>query len=229
MKNKKLFSIAVGFAATLFASGLFVACKKDSQHKHDYAESVTESAECTEEGVKTFTCECGDTYTEVIPALGHDYKVVTSIAANCTDPEKEQVKCERCNDEKLQVKEGGQPALGHDWVTDRTISASCDEAEKVHQTCDRTDCDAERTIVKEGGQAALGHHYVADESTRLEPDCTHDGGVTMKCDREGCSDSYREVVYALGHTDDGTKSEVHQATCEEEGYTVRHCSVCDTD
>lgn len=229
MKNKKAFSIAVCLSATLLGSVLFVACNEKSQHQHDYAASITQEATCTEDGVKTFTCECGDTYTEAIPALDHDYKVTASIAANCTEPEKEQVKCERCNEETVRVKEGGQPALGHDWITDATIPATCDEPEKVHQTCNRTDCDAERTVNKEGGQTALGHHYVADESTRTEPDCTHDGGVTMKCDREGCTDSYWEVTPALGHTDDGTKSEVHQATCEEEGYTVRHCSVCDTD
>lgn len=221
--------IAICLASTLFGSVLLTACSDTPQHVHDYVQSVTKEATCTEDGVKTFTCECGDTYTEPISALGHDYKVTGTIAANCTEPEKEQVKCERCNDETIRAKEGGQPALGHDWVTDATIPATCDDPEKVHQTCNRTDCDADRTVNKEGGQAALGHHYVADESTRTQPDCTHEGGVTMKCDREGCTDSYWHITPALGHTDDGTKNEVHQATCEDEGYTVHHCLVCDKD
>lgn len=38
---------------------------------HSYVESVTKEATCTEAGEKTFACECGLSYTEEIPALGH--------------------------------------------------------------------------------------------------------------------------------------------------------------
>lgn len=34
---------------------------------------VTQPATCTEDGVLTYTCECGETRTEAIPALGHDW------------------------------------------------------------------------------------------------------------------------------------------------------------
>ncbi|MDD6265714.1 MAG: InlB B-repeat-containing protein, partial [Clostridia bacterium] len=49
-------------------------------HTHVYTGTVTKKATCTEKGVKTFTCECGDSYTEDIPALGHtfgEWSVVT--------------------------------------------------------------------------------------------------------------------------------------------------------
>ncbi|MDD6264926.1 MAG: InlB B-repeat-containing protein, partial [Clostridia bacterium] len=49
-------------------------------HTHVYTATVTKEATCTEKGVKTFTCECGDSYTEDIPALGHtfgEWSVVT--------------------------------------------------------------------------------------------------------------------------------------------------------
>ena len=39
-------------------------------HTHSYAEIVTKEPTCIEKGVKTFTCSCGDTYTEDIPATG---------------------------------------------------------------------------------------------------------------------------------------------------------------
>ena len=42
-------------------------------HTHSYAETVTTAATCTTAGVKTFTCECGDSYTESIPATGHSW------------------------------------------------------------------------------------------------------------------------------------------------------------
>ncbi|MFQ9390174.1 MAG: hypothetical protein ACLR1V_16505 [Coprococcus sp.] len=35
---------------------------------------VTKEATCTEDGVKTNTCTvCGETKTEIIPAVGHQY------------------------------------------------------------------------------------------------------------------------------------------------------------
>lgn len=47
-------------------------------HSYDTSEIKT-SATCTEDGVREFTCStCGGTYTEKIPAKGHDYVVVGS-------------------------------------------------------------------------------------------------------------------------------------------------------
>ena len=37
-------------------------------HTHSYTAEVTAEATCTAEGTKTFTCSCGDAYTEAIPA-----------------------------------------------------------------------------------------------------------------------------------------------------------------
>ena len=42
----------------------------ESAHEHDYASVVTAST-CTEDGYTTYSCDCGDSYTEVIPATGH--------------------------------------------------------------------------------------------------------------------------------------------------------------
>ena len=53
---------------------LFVYEKKAEEHTHVFDEGkVTKEPTCTEPGVKTFTCSCGETKTEEIPALGHDY------------------------------------------------------------------------------------------------------------------------------------------------------------
>ncbi|MBE6948088.1 MAG: hypothetical protein E7454_07580 [Ruminococcaceae bacterium] len=41
-----------------------------SEHKHSYASDVTTAATCGKDGVKTFTCSCGDSYTEKIAATG---------------------------------------------------------------------------------------------------------------------------------------------------------------
>lgn len=41
------------------------------EHTHTYTSTVTTPATCTTPGVRTYTCDCSDTYTESIPALGH--------------------------------------------------------------------------------------------------------------------------------------------------------------
>ena len=48
--------------------------------KHSYTSVVTDPT-CTEPGCITYACHCGDTYTEEIPALGHDY--VNGICTRC--------------------------------------------------------------------------------------------------------------------------------------------------
>ena len=42
-------------------------------HTHSYTSSVTTAATCTTAGVRTYTCTCGDSYTEEIAATGHNY------------------------------------------------------------------------------------------------------------------------------------------------------------
>ena len=43
------------------------------EHIHSYTAVVTTKATCTQAGVKTFICNCGESYTSVIPATGHSF------------------------------------------------------------------------------------------------------------------------------------------------------------
>ena len=42
-------------------------------HTHSYASKITKAATCTTDGIKTYTCSCGDSYTETVKATGHKY------------------------------------------------------------------------------------------------------------------------------------------------------------
>lgn len=46
-------------------------------HTHSYTSSVTANPTCTNNGTNTFTCSCGDSYTESIPATGHQWVTKT--------------------------------------------------------------------------------------------------------------------------------------------------------
>lgn len=61
----------------------YVLVDESTKHEHSYTGTVTKAPTCTEQGTKTFTCSCGDSYTESIPSTGHSHnKVVT--APTCT-------------------------------------------------------------------------------------------------------------------------------------------------
>lgn len=53
----------------------------EDTHTHSYTSSVTAAATCTTAGVRTYTCSCGSSYTESIPATGHNY--VDGICSVC--------------------------------------------------------------------------------------------------------------------------------------------------
>ncbi len=84
-------------------------------HEHAYTEAITTEATCEADGVKTFTCDCGDSYTEVITATGHNYETVTDseVSATCTNDGKEaDTKCSLCND---VISGAVIPALSHSY------------------------------------------------------------------------------------------------------------------
>ena len=57
---------------------LLFVYEKAAEHVHSFDEGkVTTEPTCTEKGVKTFTCSGGETKTEEIPALGHDWNEPT--------------------------------------------------------------------------------------------------------------------------------------------------------
>lgn len=81
-------------------------------HSHSYTGTVTTEATCTEAGIKTFTCSCGATYTETIPAKGHTWdEGMVTTAATCTEAGVTTYNCTVCGATKTEEI----PALGHDW------------------------------------------------------------------------------------------------------------------
>ena len=68
-------------------------------HEHDYKGEVTKEPTCTEDGIMTYTCECGESYTQAIPKTGHkpgEWTVVTPATTKAAG--KEVKKCEVCGE-----------------------------------------------------------------------------------------------------------------------------------
>ena len=123
-------------------------------HEHSWYE-LSNTATCTEAGVRTFACTgCDETLTEDCAALGHNYEV-TSVVEPTVDAQGYTVyTCTRCGDsyndnftEKLTPHE-------HDWVF-VSDTATCTEAGVRTFAC--TGCDDTYSEPSE----ALNHNYVA--------------------------------------------------------------------
>ena len=65
-----------------FVNGICSECgsKNSQEHQHSYQQIVTNPT-CESAGVVFYECECGNSYSEQIPALGHNY--VNSECENC--------------------------------------------------------------------------------------------------------------------------------------------------
>jgi len=81
----------------------------EEPHSHSYAEEITTATTCEADGLKTFTCECGDTYTEVVPATGHVFEnYVSNNDATYLADGTETAKCNTCDLTDTRTAEGSK-------------------------------------------------------------------------------------------------------------------------
>ena len=194
----------------------------DKLHVHSYTSAVTTKATCEGKGVMTFTCSCGDTYTEEIPATGHKSVTDKAVAATCTENGKtEGEHCSVCN--KVLKAQEKVPALGHKSVSDKAVAATCTENGKT----EGAHCSVCNTVIKaQETVKAPGHKAELDKSTVVAADCTKDGySGDYKCSVCGAVTEKGKVIPAKGHTEVTDKAVA--ATCTAAGKTEgKHCSVC---
>ena len=83
------------------------------KHEHKYTEKITKKPTCVDKGEKTFTCECGDSYTEEIPAKGHEF-----VDGECTV----------CHEK--------EPEHEHEYTEEITKKPTCTEEGEKTYTCE---------------------------------------------------------------------------------------------
>ena len=109
---------------------------------HDYHQTASTAATCTEAGSVTYTCaDCGDSYTETVPALGHDY-------AAADDAGDTIYTCTRCGEQHSEL-------LPREYVsvkTGKTTEAyTLDGEQSFTHTGDATIARGELTVVQGTG------------------------------------------------------------------------------
>ena len=203
------------------------------KHKHEYTEKITKAPTCVDKGEKTFKCECGDSYTEEVPAKGHEF-----VDGECTV----------CHEK--------EPEHEHEYTEEITKEPTCTEEGEKTYTCECGDSYTEKMKATghnyEGGECKNCHekepehkHEYTEEIT-TEPTCTENGVKTYTCE---CGDSYTEGMKATGHnyvngicefcqeqepgqkpecTHDYKETGSRDSTCEADGEITYQCTLCDS-
>ncbi len=183
--------------------------KWESTHTHNYAEAVTKGATCTEDGVKTFTCVCGDTYTETIKATGHKNTIfITELKPTCTKPGAEDEYCLDCSD---LVGTREIPALGHDdsgeWIVEK--AATCTENGSKALYCKRCTEKIDTVSI-----TALGHNFVLAEKNEKHPH-----NELYKCTRCPETKTVAGVYSEICPECNFTSTVIDAQSCKITGYT----------
>ena len=160
-------------------------------HEHNYGEGeVTTEATCTTDGVRTFTCSCGDSKTETIPATDHSYGEGVVTPPTCGTAGFTTFTCSECGD---TYKEDGDPATGEHNYVDGTCSgcgATEDAPEVIFNVPDGVDTVVmgEGNVLPEAG-APDGYTFAGwsevtidettDKPTILEAGSVYDGVATV--------------------------------------------------
>lgn len=186
-------------------------------HTHSYTGAVTKAATCTAEGVKTFTCSCGSSYTESIAKISHSYKE-TVTKPTCTVKGYSTFKCSACGD---SYKGSYVAATGHKYgAYTSNGDATCTADGTKTATCSNG-CGTKDTVTDT--DSAKGHSY---KETVTAPTCTAQGYSTYKCGT--CGDNYKgSYVAATGHKY-GAYTSNGDATCSKDGTKTATCSACGT-
>ena len=214
---------------------------------HDYKLISTRPATCLLAGTRIYQCSrCSDSYSEPIPAPGHDMEEVVYTKATCT---KEGVIAHLCRNNCGYFYTERIDATGHDWysnwITDEnnhwhkcnvcnekkdvsvhtwdsgsiTIPATCTTPGQKTYTC-TVCCDRVKTEVI----AAPGHALCLHDEQK--PTCTTVGWnnyyTCMNCDYT----TYQEIA-ATDHSWNTDFTIDQPATCTETGSQSIHCRNCD--
>ena len=151
-------------------------------HAHSYTATVTKQPTCTAEGVKTFRCSCGDSYTEAISAAGHVFGayVYNNDATEAADGT-ETAACTICGAKDTRTAAGTKIAHVHNYTAAVTKAATCAEEGVKTYTCS---CGSSYTEAVPVIAHSFGDYIYNDDATTEK-----DGTKTATCSVCGATDT----------------------------------------
>ena len=205
-------------------------------HVYELIEEIP--ADCLYAGIKIYSCECGESYTEEVPASGHAFgEWQVSTPSTCIKEGVEKRVCERCLAEETR----SLPLAEHDfgeWTA--TVSPTCTEPGSKNRACSA--CGHTETAEI----PAVGHKYGLVEERSAT--CVENGKKIFEC--SVCHDKKEEITEdKLNHDFGGAAACAEgvacircgeerlplphshatreiEPTCTESGYIEEYCTEC---
>ena len=181
----------------------------ESLHKHKYTSKVTKEPTCKETGIRTYTCECGDIYTESIATIDHKYQYKLVKQSTCKEEGLGKYTCTVCGDNYTETL----PKIGHDYEQ-KVVKPTCTEQGYTLNVCKNCGDTYKSNFVDK-----IDHNYKYE--VVKEPTCTEEGLGKYICTE--CGDNYTETLPKIGHD---YEQKVVKPTCTEQGYTLNVCKNC---
>lgn len=205
-------------------------------HVYELIEEIP--ADCLYAGIKIYSCECGESYTEEVPASGHSFgEWQVSTPSTCIKEGVEKRVCERCLAEETR----SLPLAEHDfgeWTA--TKEPDCTEPGSQERTCSvcHTTETAEipavghkHVLVEERSATCAENgkkifecsvcHDIKEEIT--EDKLNHDFGDAAPCAEDITCNRCGEERLQLPHSHATREIE---PTCTESGYSEEYCTEC---
>ena len=176
---------------------------------------ITTPADCTNDGVKTFTCKCGETKTEIIKAYGHI-------------DEDDNCQCDRCFVAVAHIHKWDNGAITTPSTCAKegvkTYTCRCGET-KTESVATKDHIDNTDDFICDECNKVLQHTHVWDNGNITTPaTCTKDGVKTFTC---RCGETKAEVISSPAkHIDENGNGACD--ICGEK-VTVKNGVVLDSD
>ena len=195
---------------------------KPAEEEHDYALTIQE-ATCLKTGLKTYTCLCGDTYTEIIPKLPHEIseEYTVDVPATCAKEGSKSKHCINGCDMKEDVT--AIPRLSHVYETEYTVDVqpTCSKEGSKSRHCTNNYCDAKTDVT---AVEILPHKYSTKYTVDVQPTCTKSGSKSRHCENYGCD--AKTAVTAVEKLPHPLRDYLTKATLSKNGKIVTKCHVC---
>ena len=117
-------------------------------HSHSYTSVVTRQPICTQDGVRTYTCPCGASYTETIPATGHRYSG-SRTEPTCSSAGEICYTCAYCGDSYTETI----PSPGHTYYEQVSPPTCTEQGYTTHI------CSACGSSYRDSYTAPSGHSF----------------------------------------------------------------------
>ncbi len=140
---------------------------------HNYTSEITTPATHTATGVMTFTCACGNIYTETIDKLAEHTHNAIVTAPTCTEQGYTTYTC-ACGDTYVADYVNATGHTSSDWITDTAPTCTTDGSK--HKECATCGETLETVVIEK-----IGHDYATEFTVDVEATATTDGSKSRHC------------------------------------------------